>query len=429
MTNPINGMPDRNWRRYVGLFVVLVTCALPGPFALADPAQEFAEADSKFAEAWRDQNLEEALPWARKRVEILSNQDRMSPQLLVPLLQLTAVEVQLSESVAALETIEHAVRILKKQPDDTTLLEFLMFKAQAYTAEFETADAFDTFGEAVKVNKRIEPYDLLREAMIYDAYLDAAKSRGAREKRKGDFAADKALSAREKLYGKDSIELIPGLEAYAEWCNYSSQFGDERETRERIIEIISQQAGSSNFRIAKQAIIIAKSHIYQRTQADDAAQVMELTQELDYPATAEGVAMHAQALAVSGDVQVVFGKEEKAADFYRNAWQLLADFLGPAEANRFFGREALLVFNFPDNPARGKSGEAYFESGTVTSEFTVLPNGRLKDVEFRSDIAKLDDTEFYKASRRARYRPRVVDGEPVSTADVIYKYRYQRLRR
>ncbi len=139
--------------------------------------------------------------------------------------------------------------------------------------------------------------------------------------------------------------------------------------------------------------------------------------------------MHAQALAVSGDVQVVFGKEEKAADFYRNAWQLLADFLGPAEANRFFGREALLVFNFPDNPARGKSGEAYFESGTVTSEFTVLPNGRLKDVEFRSDIAKLDDTEFYKASRRARYRPRVVDGEPVSTADVIYKYRYQRLRR
>lgn len=431
MAEPISGMPHRK-RLQPAAALAVIALSIPSPqYALADPAQEFAEADRKFAQAWRDQNTEEALPWARKRVEILANQDGSSPQLLTPLLQLTAVELQLRESSAALDTIGRAESILEKQPDDMLRLEFLMFKAQAYVYEYETSDAFNTYGAAVRVNKRIEPYDLLREAMIYDAYLEAAKVRGAAEKRKGDYAADKALEARERYYGKDSIDLIPGLEIYAEWCNFSSQLADEREARERIIEIISAQAGPRDLRISTQAIIIAKSHIYERKRGEAAAEVMEKARGLDYPETSEGVAMRAQALAVSGDVQVMFGDEGEATEFYRSAWQVMADFpgMGPSVANSFFGEETRLFYNNPDQPARSKSGQPYSERGSVTVSFTVLPNGHLDNVELQSDIASLDDAEFYKAARRARYRPRLVDGEPVATSGVQFRTSYGVLRR
>ncbi|MDP7093755.1 MAG: energy transducer TonB [Gammaproteobacteria bacterium] len=409
---------------------MLLVFAAQTQYALADTAQEFAEADSKLAAAWHDQNLEEALPWARKRVEIMAAQDRSSPQLLTPLLHLAMVELQLGKSAAALETIEHAESILGKQGGDMMRLEFLMLKAQVFADRDDDAEAYDIYARAVRVNKRLKPYDLSREAMIFDAYLEVAKQ--YQRKRKGDYAADRGLAAREKLYGEDSIELIAGLEIYARWCNFSSQLGDEREVRKRIIRILEVHRGLRDPQIAEQAILIAKGYLHDKIEDNDAAQLMEQALAVDFPNTKEVYLLQIEALATSGDIQMVFGSGEEGINYYRQAWKLLAenpDF-GPDEANHYFRRASRIYHNWPDRPARLKRGLAHFADGKVEVEFDVLANGHLGSFKIvKSTVSNLDRAAFHRLADKARYRPRLVNGEPVITTGLKTAKLYETQRR
>ena len=59
----------------------------------------------------------------------------------------------------------------------------------------------------------------------------------------------------------------------------------------------------------------------------------------------------------------------------------------------------------------------YFGEGYVVTEFTVAADGTVKDAKiFDSKPGNDFDYTAIKAIRRAKFRPRIVDGEPVDTA-------------
>ena len=407
-------------------------CGLAGfPDQLAaDEGADYVTAEKRFYAAYQAGDWDEARVWADQRVSILEQQG--DPVTLVTALtHLAAIALQQKDFPAALDATDRGLVVIEplSATDPMLQLELLMFKAQALAGLGENFDAMDVLDDAVRVNKRIKPHDLLREALIYDQQVSLAGIGGTNMKRQGDRAAEKALEAREDLYGKNSIDLLPGLIAFAEWRNLWSRIADERKVRERAIRLIETAAGPKDYRIAEQSILISKGYIYRRQDGDKAEALLLRALELDYPADIDAQLMHAQALAVLGDVYIVFGDASDAHKYYAQAWQLIADEsrLGAAYADKFFAETKQLYFRSPPEPAKAKSRENYFTPGHVLAEFAVLPDGTLDDVELiEVKPIQMDKHVFYKAYARGRYRPRIVAGQPVVTKGVQFKSSYFR---
>lgn len=82
----------------------------------------------------------------------------------------------------------------------------------------------------------------------------------------------------------------------------------------------------------------------------------------------------------------------------------------------------------PEYPRRAASRGI---EGFVTVRFTVTPNGSTKDVEVVNAVnTDGDETSIFnraaiRAAERFKFRPRVVDGDPVEVAGVTYRFVFE----
>lgn len=139
-----------------------------------------------------------------------------------------------------------------------------------------------------------------------------------------------------------------------------------------------------------------------------------------------------QILVDLGDWHLAFRHNIKdGLDYYRQAWQLIAEGDGgPDEANLTFKNPEQLVARVPDMPSLHSMSADYRPSdtgsiGRVTFQFDVDEEGRTLNVGIME--GSLDDPE--KRARRAkralektRFRPRLVDGEPVYTSHILQNH-------
>ena len=132
----------------------------------------------------------------------------------------------------------------------------------------------------------------------------------------------------------------------------------------------------------------------------------------------------AEVLATTGDLQVVFGKPEDSTPLYTKAWQAIASHeqLNATAANQYFGRVRQLFLSTPDDIAT---------IGTVDMAYSVTPIGTVDGVHILENAVPVMNGNaqtvksnvggaMWNAMRRSRYRPRVVDGAPVTTPDLTF---------
>ena len=139
-----------------------------------------------------------------------------------------------------------------------------------------------------------------------------------------------------------------------------------------------------------------------------------------------------QILVDLGDWHLAFRHDIKdGLDYYREAWRLIAAGEGgPEEANQAFKNPEQLVARPPEMPSYHSMSVDYRTPdrkpmGQVTFQFDVDEEGRTLNVDIMED--NLDDPQ--KRARRAqralektRFRPRLVDGEPVYTSHIIQNH-------
>ncbi len=284
------------------------------------------------------------------------------------------------------------------------------------------AESNEVLYDALDLARKSAAIGPLEEANVLER-LAANEGRRGRVDRGTGFTND-ALKLRQRHFGKDSPEFAAALLRTADWYRLTGDYGRELDAERSALKVLEASFGERDARLAIPLIRLATTRIAQRTRTDEAERSMQRALGLEYGPGPDHAYLRAEALATTADLRVVFGTPADSATGYAAAWQTLAGHpqLGPAAANRYFGRVRQLYLSTPENVAN---------LGTVDLGYTVTASGTVDEVRIRDNAIAATDgrseairsevgASMWTALRRSRYRPRVVDGEPVATADLSF---------
>ncbi len=283
------------------------------------------------------------------------------------------------------------------------------------------ADSNRVLTQALDLARQM-PGGALEEASVLER-LATNEGRRGRVPRANSMVAD-ALRLREKHFGKDSPEFAAALLRSADWYRLTGDFGRELAAERQAVGILQARFGARDPRLAIPLIRLATARIAQRTRSDEAEAAMQRAIGLEFGPGPEDAYIKAEVLATTADLRVVFGTPADSGLLYRAAWQVLAGHggLGATAANRYFGRVRQLHLAIPDDVAT---------IGTIDLGYTVTAAGTVDDVRILDNAVPAMDggseavrstvgAASWNAMRRSRYRPRVVDGEPVATTSLRF---------
>lgn len=204
-----------------------------------------------------------------------------------------------------------------------------------------------------------------------------AMARGNKEEAKDHYR--EAIKTYEKYFGKADERLVEPLAAYAQ--TYADLWQEPKKKQRSVLE-----------------------------------RLLQLYDDL-------GKSGHERAavMAQLGDWWVTKENEERSTDYYRRAWQAVADERGAEQANREFQKARTLYFKPPVYRPKDLGGRA----STTVMSFTIARSGRVEDVRIVESDSRAELTAaLNKALRARRYRPPVVDGEPLEVADLKMSFSF-----
>lgn len=274
-------------------------------------------------------------------------------------------------------------------------------------------------GDQATAGERAEAYALMFAAV-----------RASRDLRGGNVLAADVAKAERRALGKTSPERVPGLLEIARWYAWADRPAQERAALQEAVELISAARGVRDPQLAGPLRAIAASVVQSGSDEAVARAALDRALALDYPGTRDGVIARAEALATRGDVESVFVAPGEGARWYRDAWRELASspLAGPGLAGRTFARPVPIRVNVPEAPFRSRRGNVeHFAAGTVAFSFTVTALGIVGDLRLQRADVPMDSVPdpVLRAFRQARYRPRLVGGEPVATPDHGFELRFR----
>ena len=422
------GMRSRKYHSGWPLIVALALGATPLA-AAAESAADRQQIYDNFRAAYAAQDWETARTWARRLIaakEADAGPD--SPELIVSLINSAAVDLELVDWQSALAQTERGLTILDRQPQDhiAQRLALLMTKARALLGLRDAGEAHDVLQEALRVNRSSQPADQWTEAEIQSLLVEVAKQEGDRNR--GNVAVRRSLKAREAHFTDQPVGMAAYYLDASRWYRYSTQFGEERKLHEKAIDVLEDAYGENDARLATPLMGVAATYMMPHKSPKKARAALERALGLNYPDEPEAALLKARVMASYGDHHIVYGDSAQGMDLYRDAWREISDGagLGAGVANDYFAEPVRLYFNPPDRPANTGKGADFFREGFVELEFTIGPDGRLGDIVVaRARPLEMREELFIKAAEKARYRPRVIDGEPVATPGAGFRQTYE----
>ncbi len=335
-------------------------------------------------------------------------------------------QLQAADYAGALSGAQRAAELLPDDGNPEVAVNLYVREAFALMALDEYNEArrklFDGLEITADHQGEISPdYEITLRDLVLQFAMQAL------EYRHGNSAAKHVYKARAAAFGSDSLEAAAGRYKQAEWYFFSSQAARAAKHCEFAVEIIDAVAGPTSEQLYQPLMLMARSNISGNRKPDDIRAALERILDIEFANPVDGDNARSQALAQLGDMAVMFHDSAGSDDYYRRAWQARKSAMqGDVTAtNASFREPVQLRMKMPDSPARSSRGAEYFGEGYVIFEFTVSADGTLTDVEIAESEPGNDfDVPGIRAMKKAKYRPRVVDGEPVATPGVLFKTTY-----
>ena len=134
----------------------------------------------------------------------------------------------------------------------------------------------------------------------------------------------------------------------------------------------------------------------------------------------EATTQLAETLIELGDWRLTAGTTRTAMEVYREAWKVLSAAGAPGTAA--LDSPVPVVYRPPSSARPPRSDQEKYTQHHAEVEFTVTADGRVRGATLgANDAGDIAGKAVLSAIKRARYRPRFVDGNPVDTAGVRYK--------
>ena len=345
-------------------------------------------------------------------------------------LRCAAGEYQLGLSI-----INRGMEFLESRtnPFDEMLINGVMAKGICQLQVGSLTDAEDTFRRAQHITHRQKGvYNKDQLPMI--SYLTAANLR-----QRDPLAADQqqrfSLKIAVQSYGPDSIEILPTLARLGGYfasrgntiplasdtelrLQRSILFKDSINMYRRAIEIIEINYGANDLRLLTPLRGLASARMFEITQRRYAEAALLRSLEIVDSNPNSDLTDRAQAMVDLGDLYIITS-DERAQQTYLNAWEILQETPKTQQlAATLFGSPIRLYPTIAPFLYLNRTPNAVDPSDElfIDLQYDVSPDGRATNIEVIEKNVPNEQVRLLRATLRAsRYRPRILNGELVST--------------
>ncbi|HJS22467.1 MAG TPA: TonB family protein [Steroidobacteraceae bacterium] len=411
-----------------------------------------------FREHFDARRFAEALPAAQRLVDL--TQARFGPdasEMVAPLSNLGTTMLRLKDTNGAAVQFQRAVKIVEAHNGGFSreVIAPLFGLGVTYAAAGDYVASTDTLRRAVDVSRKLDGLFNVEQLGLVEALIASYIGQGQYED--AEREQQYALRLAESAYGRYDPRLIPMLERGARWLEESGRFIAARQTYARALEIARRAGGDKDPRMVTPLRGIARMYrleyvygaepvgppvgvsnpqssgsVYGASTAPVMAEAPGMLHEAGEDALKLALAVldaHPDLAATQrgdtlidlGDWYLVAAKPRDAMRSYKEAWNALA--APGAKGTAALDTPYLIIYRPPSSSRRNPAVDAEeYTEGVVEVQFMVTQEGRVKDPTIAtSDVTETVGKSVVTAIRRARYRPRFVDGAPVQTTGVRHR--------
>jgi len=423
-------------------------------FALASAAPALAVTDAdrlavykEFRAQFDAKQYVAAKPLAEKLVQLTTEQygaDQL--QLATPLTNLATVDYTLRDYASAIEDYQHSLRILqaKSTMADKQQIRPLHGLGISFMGANDPESAVVALKRAADLSRNTDGLFNINQVEFLDALIDAYAATGRWPE--AEKEALYALRVEEAAYGRTSVKLLGRLDKLARWYEADRRYTTERSVYERSLAILQKSATENDVRKVGPLRGIARSFrleaFYGVEGADTGGGTFNsgnngaATFAPEGPQQRRGESTLTSALAIldanepvdqqlRGEVLTDLGDWYLIGNALRRSYESYAD---PWKSFGLVNNTAILsvprVLGY--RPSISSVERSQLEPGDsvvklVEMHLTVDREGHVDDVTSpTTDVPDVIVRSSITAMKRARYAPRIENGVPVPTENVVF---------
>ena len=355
---------------------------------------------------------------------------------------------------------------------DRALAEELSALGSLQQQQGDHVAAVEALNRAVHINRINEGLHTLEQVPVVESMIDSYVALG--DWANADLYNNYLYFVQKKAYGTNDPRIIPVLDRLANWniqafnVGYGESLGMRLSTAQILFNaaarMVSVHFGETDARlvelktnIAKSAYLVSRFPEYMieldrpenRTLEDLLRESLNEKSRMQprgfrsgeqalldiigyYEEEADDVYVTAEAIANLGDWYTIFERRNAASDRYNQAYQLLAEMDDGAELiQQLFGQVIPIpTFGIPTNLEKASSNDPQpqgLRNGYADLAFDVTENGVVRRLQMLSEADEENSLPLTRLRREVRtsyFRPLVVDGRPVRSANNQFRYRY-----
>lgn len=408
----------------------------------------------QFRDHFAARRFSEALP-AAEQVVTLTEQHygADNSELIKPLINVGTTQLRLNNLYGAETAYRRALRIAEAREGGYSrqVIEPLHGLGLAYFAGGQYQNAAVSLRRAVDVSRKLDGLFNVQQLPLVESLVDSyvALDQTSDVDREQQYA----LRLSENAYGRDDPRMLPVLARNAQWGEATGRYRLSRQAHARTLEILGKTAGKRDPAVVMPLRGIARTYLHEylygsaeteergefnsglsgtiggmpqmsdsrptRLDSDgEEALKLALTVLADRP---DFIGLRGETLLDLGDWYSLSGRPSEAQRSYRDAWAALSGPNGPGTGA--MGQPVQLYYRPPSSAnKRADKDDDEMTEHSIEVEFTVNEDGRVIEPRtIASDGTDAQEKSVQIAIRRARYRPRYVEGKPVVTTGVRHR--------
>ena len=436
----------KNSLRWFGTAAFIVALASPAPALAVTDADRLA-VYKEFRTQFDAKQYAAAKPLAEKLVELTAEQYGADGlQLATPLTNLATVNYKLRDYSTAIDNYQHSLRILqaKSTMADKQQIRPLHGLGISFLGANDPESAVVALKRAADLSRNTDGLFNINQVEFIDALIDAyaATNRWPEAEKEALYA----LRVEEAAYGRTSVKLLGRLDKLARWYEAERRYTTERTVYERSLAILQKGSPENDPRKVGPLRGIARSFrleaFYGIEGADTGGGTFNsnnngaptfapegpqqrrgestLTAALAIVDANEPVdqQMRGEVLTDLGDWYLIGNALRRSYDSYAEAWKSF----GLVNNTAYLGAPRVLGYRPSiSSVERSQLEPADAVVKLVEMHLTVDRDGHVDEVTSpTTDVPEAIVRSSITAMKRARYAPRVENGAPVPTENVVF---------